>query len=154
MNDTIFDSFLCSAKALGASDDILDGDELIIPPSDDYGYESTPENALVFSAMGVDGVHSAVLQIDGNVADNSPVVMICPMDSDDIFVIAETFIQYLAVGCGVDESKILELADQEQETAGTLASFLTTHFRANFLDDEDRIERLNKKYLHLLKHSV
>src|SRR5215471_12430543 len=55
---------------------VLGEDEIVFPPESDFGYESTPRNALTFGAMGVDGVHFAILKIAGAVTDESPVIHI------------------------------------------------------------------------------
>jgi hypothetical protein len=62
-------------------------DRLVFPPHSDYGYESTPRNALTFGDMGVDGVHYAILKIDGAVTDESPVIHVGPMDFSEPYVV-------------------------------------------------------------------
>src|SRR5438093_307787 len=98
---THFETFVDAFSSLEAHSRLLDGDCVIIPPSADSGYKSTPKNALTFASMGVDGVHYAVVTRGGSVRDDSPVVQVSPMDSDDVVRLADSFLEYLADGCGV-----------------------------------------------------
>lgn len=71
MGDTYFQTYLDAIRSL--PDKQILGEEWVIdPPNPDYGYDSTPNNALTFSIMGVDGVHYAILTIGGVVRDDSP----------------------------------------------------------------------------------
>ena len=70
MNDTFFETFLRSLEPLPDKQGVLGKEWVIFPPSPDYGYASTPRNALTFAAMGVDGVHYAILAIEGVVRDD------------------------------------------------------------------------------------
>ena len=71
---------MTAARAWHDPEAVLGGDRLIDPPADDYGYHNTLANSLTFLAMGVDGVHTAILKIDGSVREDSPVMRVAPMD--------------------------------------------------------------------------
>lgn len=137
---THFDSFITIVKEQAAATELLDGWDVLIPPSRDFGYESTPANALIFAALYVDGVHQAILLDNGRVTDWSAVVYVSPMDSDDLFVIADTFLNYLAVGCGVAPS---EIDAHLRSGSPELVQLLRTSFRQEPLLDEERIATLN-----------
>jgi hypothetical protein len=78
MDTTYFASYLRALDACADVQGVL-GDEWVIhPPNPDYGYESTPRNSLTFGCMGVDGVHYAILAINGVITDESPVIQILP----------------------------------------------------------------------------
>src|SRR5262249_59563338 len=100
-----FDIFL---KAAAAADGfLLDGDSVVVPPDPDYGYNSTPRNALTFAVVGCDGVHYAILTFDGKARHDSPVVQVSPMDPKDVLVLAPSFLKYLADGCGVSAERMV-----------------------------------------------
>lgn len=67
--------------------------------------------------MGVDVVHTAILHDDGRVSDDSPVVYVCPMDSLSVFVIADSFLSYLADACDVSHSEMTALLDPGGENS-------------------------------------
>ncbi len=73
MGETYFQTFLDAIRDL--PDKQVLGDEWVLfPPNPDYGYDSTPKNALTFAIMGVDGLHYAILTIGGVIRDDSPVI--------------------------------------------------------------------------------
>jgi hypothetical protein len=125
----------------------LEGDSIICPPSEDYEYPSTPKNALTFGTMGVDGVHTAVIKIGGRVRNDSPVVQISPMDAKDVFVLAESFLSYLAHGCGVTVEKMEAVFEDERE----LHPFLAMHFKDSRLFDDAKIDKLTAKLGHYIE---
>ena len=51
---------------------------LVDPPKHEQGYQ-TPVNSLTFSDMGVDGVRYALIKLDGQVTNDSPVVQVDPI---------------------------------------------------------------------------
>jgi len=58
--------------------------------------------------MGVDGVHYAILKLNGIIRCRFArrVVHLSPMDSDDVTFLAESFLHYLANGCAVSIREI------------------------------------------------
>ena len=133
MHSTHFETFIDAFGALPMSSRVLDGDTILCPPSEDYGYQSTPKNALTFASMGVDGVHYAILKRGGSVRDDSPVVQVSPMDSDDVTVLGESFLRYLADGCGVSDEEMVAVFETQRAGESRLVSFLVEHFRGNQL---------------------
>jgi hypothetical protein len=134
MNDspsmTAFETFL---KALSNADNVngVLGDEgLEYPPSETIDYWATPQNAVVFGWMGVDGVHYAILKIDDEIRETSPVIQIGPMDFDEPYsLLAPTFKDYLAIGCGVTVDRIQALLDKEERGNSTLLAFMRSTFQ-------------------------
>ena len=114
-------------------------------------YWATPENAVVFACMGCDGVHYAILKIDGEICDDSPVIQIGPMDFDEPYsLLAPTFIEYLAIGCGVPTERIGELLDRERDGEPILLDFLRSHFdQSRFWSDA--VDRSIDPYLSLIQ---
>lgn len=144
--------FATYLRALDASTDVqgVMGEECVIhPPNPDYGYECTPRNALTFGCMGVDGVHYAILELEGCITDESPVIQICPMDFSDCYqVLGESFLMFLADGCG-EPRRVVEKAFAEERTGTpTLVAFLKERFTMSRLWDNERTFKL----MHLLKH--
>lgn len=154
MSVTYFQTFIDAFALIEKQDRLLAGDFVICPPSNDFGYQSTPKNALTFATMGVDGVHYAVLTIDGNVREDSPVAQVNPMDSEDVFVLAESFLSYLADGCEVSLQKMRAVFDEERAGKHTLVQFLNEHCdrcgMENLLED-GRIAPLMAQYGHLIQ---
>lgn len=126
---TAFDIFV---RALGnaANVDGVLGDEFVeYPPNDEVDYWATPENAVVFGWMGCDGVHYAILKIDGQIRDESPVIQIGPMDFDEPYsLLALTFTDYLAIGCGATRKEIQDLLEDEVAARSSLLEFMREHF--------------------------
>jgi len=67
---TDFDTFLMAIGRLSEEDrlTVLGDEGVIYPPDEELGYESTPDNAVAFGTMGVDGVHYLILKLDGRFA--------------------------------------------------------------------------------------
>ena len=124
------------------------------PPSEDFGYQSTPKNAITFANMGVDGVHYAILKLEGAIRDDSPVIQVSPMDSDDITVLGESLLGYLADGCGVSNEEMKMIFEADRAGEPQLVSFLTRHFRRNQLLEEKRTDKLNARYGHLVQRNA
>ncbi len=152
MVTTHLNAFLRALARAGAPDDALGGDCVIDPPETDFGYESTPPNALAFATMGVDGVHYALVARDGEFDDSSPVIQVSPMDFDEpLTVLASSFVEYLADGCGVDVGDVSRLLDADTpESDAELAKLVSTRFRRERLLEEQRVRRLNERWLSLV----
>ena len=143
MDTTYFETFLRTVESCPDKREILGDEELILPPSPDYGYDSTPRNALTFAAMGVDGVHYAILKINGAIGDDSPVVHVGPMDfSEPYLVVGDSFINYLATACGITAREMEAVFQAERAGQGRLVPFLKQHFVPARLYDETRLRKL------------
>jgi hypothetical protein len=130
---------------------VLGDDEIVFPPDPDFGYDSTPPNALTFGAMGVDGVHFAILKIDGAVTDESPVIHVSPMDfSRPYAVLGESFLAYLAAACGVAHGEMEAVFTAESAGGGKLVPFLKAHFDHSRLYNETRLRSLDS-YLKFIE---
>lgn len=150
MTDSYFSAYLRALDAWPSLDGVL-GDEIAIhPPDPDFGYSSTPRNALTFGQMGVDGVHYAVLAIDGEVTDQSPVIEVSPMDFGECYsVLAENFLEFLAVGCGADHREIKELFVCEREGEPALMPFLVKKFNIERVHNYSESGHLKKYLRHI-----
>lgn len=151
MSHTHFQTFIDAFTAVDRRFRLLDGDDVLCPPSEDYGYLSTPKNAVTFAAMGVDGVHFAILKRDGQVRDDSPVVHVSPMDSDDLIVVADSLLLFLAIGCNVPTEKMQEVLEEELTGRRQLVAFLSAHFDRHRLLRQERLLSLTARYGHLIE---
>jgi hypothetical protein len=125
---TAFDTFLNALGKASNLERVLGADEVVYPPEEESGYPETPLNAVVFGWLGVDGVHYAILKIDGEIRDESPVIQVSPCDSDCYCLLAPTFTDYLAKGCGVSQKEIEDLLVAEQAGHSSIVEFLRSHF--------------------------
>jgi hypothetical protein len=112
------------------------GDEnRVFPPSEDFGYSSIPKSAIVFGAMGVDGVQYAILQRDGIVRDDSPVIHVSPMDSDSPYtLLAHSFMEYLPTASGVSVAEMRSILYQERSDGNVLLLFMRDRFAHSKFD--------------------
>jgi hypothetical protein len=143
---TAFDIFIAAVAKVADANGVLGNEGVIYPPNPHYGYHCTPTNALTFGAMGVDGVHYAILTIDGTVRDQSPVLQVSPMDGDCYHILAATFLDYLAAGCGVTATAMADILASEVRGEAVLVPFLRTRFSQRRLwpegADEHRFDDL------------
>jgi hypothetical protein len=151
---THFDAFMDAFAAMDAHSRLLGGDEVLCPPRSDVDYQSTPRNALTFGWMGVDGVHYAILKLDGAVRDDSPVVQVSPMDSEDVTVLAGSFLEYLADGSQVSTDEMLGVIEAERSGKQALVPFLRDRFDVLRLLDEHRGDLLNSRFGHLVERKA
>lgn len=134
---TDFDIFVAAIGRLPRSEryTVLGDENVIYPPDEHLGYESTPRDAIAFGSMGVDGVHYLILKLDGEIRDDSPVVHFSPMDfSSPYTLLGHTFAEYLATVCGVDKDEIRRLIELERDGQSVLAEFLSANFDHGRLD--------------------
>lgn len=144
-----FEFFVKASKEFADEIGFLDGDYFIFPLENDYGYDATPKNSLTFQSMGVDGVHICLIETNGKFDENSIVVQVSPMDFDEeIAVLAPTFINYLADGCKTKRDKIISLVNENNKKK--FLQYLVKNFQGIDLLDDDRVEKLNKKYLNFV----
>lgn len=147
MDATYFHTFVRAVENTPVNDrrGVLGDDQLVFPPRPDYGYEATPRNALTFGTMGVDGVHYAILKIDGEVTDESPVIHVGPMDFSEPYVaLGDSFIAYLAAACGVSIREMDSVFLEERSGGQKLVPFLKEHFVHSRLYDEKRLRKLEQ----------
>jgi len=154
MATTYFQSFMDTFGALDERSRTFDGNDILCPPSEDFGYQNTPKNALTFASMGVDGVHFAVLKLGGVVREDSPVVQVSPMDSNDVIVLAGSFLHYLADGCEVSAQKMQSVFDAERAGERRLLPFLSEHFDGSRLLADKRTHELTATYGYLVERKV
>jgi hypothetical protein len=134
---TDFDTFLDAIERLTEEQRrlVLRDENVIYPPNENLGYESTPNGAVAFGAMGVDGVHYLILKRYGRITDESPVIHFSPMDfSNPYALLGHSFRQYLATVCGVTESEIASIIERERAGHTVLADFLSRNFDHRRLD--------------------
>ena len=154
MHPSHFETFISAFAALDERSRLLAGDWVLCPPRDDYGYQSTPKNSITFASMGCDGVHYSILKRDGLLREDSPVVQVNPMDSNDVIVIAQSFLHFLADGCAVSTDE-MEAVFQDVITGKILlVDFLSKHFDCLRLLDEERTANLGATFGHLIERKV
>lgn len=151
---TDFQIFIEAFSRLKEEDRRLDEDFILCPPVEDYGYQSTPRNALTFSEMRVDGDHEAILKIDGAIRNDSPVIHVSPMDPEDVFVVADSFLSYLADACRVDLEEMRQIIDRERSGKNVLVPYLSNRFDGTVLLDESRCNAFTAKYSPLIERKV
>ncbi len=141
--DTYFKTFLRAVEREPNTQGILGDDRVVFPPSPDFGYGSTPRNAITFGDMGCDGVHYAILALDGVVTDESPVIHVSPMDfSEPYAVLGATFFDYLAHACAASSAELDDVFARERRSGGSLVPFLRARFSHERLYDEARFQAL------------
>lgn len=149
---TYFDAFLGAVQQCPDPGGVLGEDYLVLPPSECWApYWCEPRNAVTFAQMGVDGVHYAILKINGEVRDDSPVIHISPMDFDEPYcVLGVSFLDYLADACNVSKREMSDVFEEERSGKRTLVPFLKKHFDHSRLYEEERLRRLDC-YLKLVE---
>lgn len=66
---------------------------------ENMGYWCTPENSVTFATTGGDGVHFGFLTDNGEVNENSPIVMTLPCADTSNIIVGENFEEFLSLGC-------------------------------------------------------
>jgi hypothetical protein len=153
MDATYFETFVRAVENTPVRDrrGVLGDDELVFPPNPDFGYEATPRNAFTFGKLGVDGVHYAILKIDGAISDNSPVIHIGPMDFTEPYaVLGDSFVAYLAAACGVSIREMESIFAEERAGRKKLVPFLKARFVHSRLYDEKRLRKM-ERYMGLIE---
>lgn len=85
-------------------------------PLSNFGYDSTPVNTSTFASTGGDGVHYGLLHLDGEVRDNSPVVMTVPMMFEaPNLVVGESLVEFLCLGGQVGYFDLEQLVYNERD---------------------------------------
>ena len=148
---TAFETFTAALARCKDRRRLFGGDEAVFPPSENFGYDCTPRNAVTFAQMGVDGVHYAVLKLAGVVRDQSPVIQVSPMDDPPVAVLAESFLAYLAEGCGLTCSDMEAVLNNERQGKGGLLETISARFDGQRLMIAQRIRHLSEKYGNLIE---
>ena len=83
---------------------------------ENMGYWCTPENSVTFATTGGDGVHFGFLTNNGEVNENSPIVMTLPCADTSNIIVGANFEEFLSLGCrgGYFELEQIEYQPQEQ----------------------------------------
>jgi hypothetical protein len=97
---------------------------------------------------GCDGVHHAILTIEGEVRDRSRVLQVSPMDGDCYHILAPTFLVYLTAGCGVTTAAMADVLASEERGEAVLVDFLREYFSQLRLWPEGADEH---RFDHLLR---
>jgi hypothetical protein len=152
MPSSHFSAFVHATRGLSRRVRVLGDESLVAPPNPDFGYDSTPLNAVTFAQMGVDGVHYALLSEDGDLCNEAPVVQISPMDFEQpVVVLANSFVEYLALGCSLPESEVEALLSGDLDDGRKLVALLAQRFeQARLYEDEQRLRTLTSAHLSKL----
>jgi hypothetical protein len=99
----------------------------------------------------MDGVHYAILTMNGTVTDESPVIQICPMDFSDLYqALGDSFLAFLADGCGVCCAAMEDVFAAERAGTPTLVAFLKERFDMSRLGSEEQTQKL-ERYLSYIQ---
>ena len=147
-----FDQFMKAVEAEPDRYGVLGGCEALCPPIENPGYECWPTNAVAFGAMGVDGVHYAIVKIDGRIRDDSPVVQISPMDFEEpVVFLAGSFLEYLSIACGANPEETEILLSQSSDSRAQLLDMLSERMNHALLLTEERLGLLWIEHAHKLE---
>jgi hypothetical protein len=114
-------------------------------PLNNAGYKSTPINTSTFASTGGDGVHYGLLHLNGNISDDSPVVMTVPMNWDNPnLIVGKNLTDFLSLGCQTGYFALEQLVYDKQETVAWLENPEKT-WEKNNLTDASRIEKYRLK---------
>ena len=129
-----------------------------------WTYFCSPRNALTLASTGGDGVHFGLLQLDEVAPERLPPVMTVPMSDARNVVVAESFAEFLGLGCHVGWFLLEQLAYDPAWTAEHYAKAerepdceaVLKRIRAKLRLKPaplqlDRIRQLQDKYLPLLQ---
>ena len=127
-------------------------------------YSQTPTNARVFAVTAAEGVHFGLIEHDGSVSDDSPVVMTVPgmLDPEESNVIVGASVsEFLALGAARGFDNMNALASGPDEAREWLASAsveghpaaarLRRELSLGDAFDLDRFEELQRRYRPLLR---
>lgn len=72
---------------------------ILLSKLDKLSYWCTPENSATFAKTGGDGVHFGFLLENGEVYNDSPVIMTLPCADTANIVVGENLLDFLSLGC-------------------------------------------------------
>lgn len=137
----------------------------LLRTDDQDRYSSTPVNSFTFARTGGDGVHYGLLLMDGEVTDESPVVMTVPcMPEEGNLIVGENLWDFLRLGCRHGYFDIEQLLYQSEVTVRiledrapvgeirpeerALLDLLTTTFSLTPWEGVgERLEELNRRFM-------
>ena len=131
-------------------------------------YFCTPLNAETFATTQGDGVHFSLLLSDGEVSEDSPVVMTLPANSGDHNrIVGENLREFLALGIdcsysmleqivyqGFERFDIRDRDGQSAENRTVLDEIARMFDLSPWPSPAERFAELNANYLPLLRHPV
>jgi len=85
-----------------------------------YNYDETPLNTTCFAHTGGDSVHFSFLHVDGQVSDDSPIVMTVPECESPNLIVGANLIEFLRLGCRAGYFHLDGLTDNLDETIGRI----------------------------------
>ena len=102
--------------------------------------DDTPKNGHIFAHTGGDSVHFCLLEIDGRLNDESPVVMVVPCNSDaPRLVVGDSPREFLALGCTIGYFFLEQLVYDFDKTLGYLFDY-EAFIRYNYMGKEPPLE--------------
>jgi hypothetical protein len=81
-----------------------------------YHYKETPRNTTCFAHTGGSGVHFSLLNIDGQVGNESPIVMTVPDCAVPNLIVGADLLEFLRLGCRAGYFLLDGLADNLDAT--------------------------------------
>ncbi|MEQ1907169.1 MAG: hypothetical protein ABL888_23490 [Pirellulaceae bacterium] len=84
----------------------------------------TPKNGHIFAGTGGDSVHFCILEVSGQITDDSPVVMVVPCNPDiSRLIVGDTMRDFLALGSVIGFPVLDQLVYDFDKTLGYLFDY-------------------------------
>ncbi|NOU89661.1 hypothetical protein GC102_28510 [Paenibacillus sp. LMG 31460] len=120
---------------------------------DDFGYECTPQDAIVFARTGADGDHFAFLTKQDTVftLEEAPIVFIQPMDFDNpIKLVAKNIKDFLSLFITLKELYVLERFDLYQSKIDFIDDYKKNYHNV-ILEREEKISLISTELLNRIE---
>jgi hypothetical protein len=97
---------------------------ILLQPPEHAWCDDTPKNGHIFAHTGGDRVHFCLLEVAGQLTEESPVVMVVPCNPDEPrLVVGDTLRDFLALGCTIGYFFLEQLVYDFDETIGYLFDY-------------------------------
>ncbi len=142
------------------------------PPLLNVAYHVTPTNTRAFASTGLDGCYFNFLLVDGEVREDSPVIMTCPNGAPPNIVVGEDLRDFLCLGIGTGYAAVQDLSDRPKRftrrypAPGQFAPWVKAKERkllrrlarrfglTGWTAVVDKLTRLNQKYVSSLRYPL
>ncbi len=118
---------------------------ILLNPPERAWCDDTPTNGHIFATTGGDSVHFCLLEVEGQVTEESPVVMVVPCNSRaPRLVVGDTLRDFLSLGGTIGYFFLEQLVYKFDETLGYLFDYeaFTRHSYYGEEPPEDDLEDL------------
>lgn len=111
-----------------------------------YDCWCTPINSVTFAETGGDSVHYGLLVGAEGVNENCPVIMTLPCASNNNIIIAESFTEFLSLGCRSGYCSIEEIEYEPEEYFAQLDSHQYSDCVSDSETDIELLKRIEKEF--------